>query len=116
MFPTCRIFRDTDPTESDINFVNMVVFCTKQENGIIKFRKPVPADHLNSFSRRQWIPPADKLELFYDSLITEEDSKNEDLILRKGSEDKLEKFHQEGAAEHWKIMRTVLPDAVWELW
>ena len=28
----------------------------------------------------------------------------------------LEKFHEDGAVSHWKIMRTVLPEGVWEMW
>jgi hypothetical protein len=28
----------------------------------------------------------------------------------------LERFHEEGAVSHWRIMRTVLPDGVWEMW
>jgi hypothetical protein len=29
---------------------------------------------------------------------------------------RLHKYQDRGALEHWGIMRTVLPDAVWEAW
>jgi len=37
-------------------------------------------------------------------------------VLTRGQEWKVEKYHPAAAKRHWKIMRTVLPDGVWENW
>lgn len=94
----------------------MIVFCTKQPGGTLTFREPVEADFAGSLARRQWIPPKSKQEIQYASIVSEQDAEDVELILHKGQEQKLEKYHPESAAKHWEIMRTVMPAAVWELW
>jgi hypothetical protein len=94
----------------------MVVFCTKQREGKISFRSPVAADLLNSFARQKWIPPGDNLEIRYSDVVGDSDRASDAMVLRRGQEERLEKYHPMSAAGHWRIMRTVLPDAVWEQW
>jgi hypothetical protein len=97
----------------------MVVFCTKHANSTIAFRPPVLRDFLGSGGRKQWIPPKDRLELFYADVVGEEvgkgSEKDDALILRRGREEMLERYHPASASGHWAIMRTVIPPAVWEL-
>lgn len=37
-------------------------------------------------------------------------------VLREKEMGRLDKYQDRGALEHWAIMRTVLPDRVWEGW
>ncbi|QDS69327.1 hypothetical protein FKW77_003397 [Venturia effusa] len=117
VFPTCRIFRDSPESEDEPNntFVNIVVFCTKSTVVPLTFRKPTEADWMGSLSRRQFIPPAEKLEIHMADIHGEVKWKAQE-ILRRGEEAKIEKYHREAAIRHWRVMRTVLPDAIWENW
>ncbi|RDI87014.1 putative oxalate decarboxylase [Venturia inaequalis] len=117
VFPTCRIFRDSPESEDEPNntFINMVVFCTKSIDKPLTFRKPTRADWMGSLSRREFIPPAETLEIHMADIHGEVKWKTQE-ILKRGEEAKIEKYHKEAAIRHWKIMRTVLPDAIWENW
>jgi hypothetical protein len=117
VFPTCRVFRDTPESDTDPNtlFVNLVVFCTKSTSTPLTFRKPVAADHLGSLSRREFVPPDPELEVIFPD-IRDEKWSSKDSVLRRGNEGIIEKYHRQAALRHWGIMRTVLPDAVWENW
>lgn len=114
VFPTCRIFRDTRPEESSTTFLNMVVFCVKDKKPI-RFRRAVEADYLGSLSRREFVPPPRELEMRLSDVTGGEKVKDGE-VLKKGEEWKIERFHPEAAKKHWAIMRTVLPDGVWEQW
>lgn len=37
-------------------------------------------------------------------------------VLNKNETSKVTKWHQDSAAGHWKIMRSVLPGTIWEQW
>ena len=41
---------------------------------------------------------------------------DEDKILTRDRVKELEQWHAVGAARHWELMRTVIPDIVWERW
>ena len=118
VFPTCRIFRDTLPEESSTTFLNMVVFCTKQADTPLTFRKPVDADFLGSLSRQNLIPPTPDLEIKIEDVRVEEKLKSEveGVVLRKGEEWRIEKYHPEAARRHWHVMRMVVKDEIWENW
>lgn len=92
----------------------MVVFCTKSVTKPLTFRKPTEADWLGSLSRREFVPPDDELEIKIPEVKNKWDGGEG--ILRKGNEQIIEKYHRQAASRHWRIMRTVLPDAVWENW
>jgi hypothetical protein len=117
VFPTCRIFRDSPESADEPNntFINMVVFCTKSIDKPLTFRKPTNADWMGSLSRREFIPPAKNLEIHMADIHGEAKWEAQD-ILKRGEEGKIEKYHKEAAIRHWRIMRTVLPDAIWENW
>jgi hypothetical protein len=120
VFPTCRIFRDSPESDSDPHstFVNVVVFCTKNVNVPLTFRKPVAADWMGSLSRREFIPPDKELEILFPQIHGGQAKymKSSELLLTRGNEQIIEKYHEQAAVRHWGIMRTVLPDAVWENW
>ncbi|KAH7112899.1 S-adenosyl-L-methionine-dependent methyltransferase [Dendryphion nanum] len=117
VFPACRLFRDTARPdtwkEGDADFLNMVVFCVKDDGGqgkfAIQFRQPDDQDWRGSIARQNFLRPRDELEIVY---AVERDG----AVMKRKDVGELEKWHREGAVSHWKIMRTVLPDGVWELW
>ncbi|KAL2129270.1 hypothetical protein VTI74DRAFT_7993 [Chaetomium olivicolor] len=116
VFPTCRIFREHPKDEADFaktrrDFTNMVIFCTKQTRGQISFRMPNERDLLNSPSRRAFLFP--QHEVNEADFVTGEEAEG---ILRANETEKLVKWHAMSAAGHWGIMRTVLPEVVWEAW
>ncbi|KAF2023498.1 S-adenosyl-L-methionine-dependent methyltransferase [Setomelanomma holmii] len=120
VFPACRLFRDSPPSDThtpgEPDFINMVVICLKNDNGLgkkaIKFRKPVKDDFLGSIARHNFLMPNEELEVKY-NFVKQEDGGR---VMGVGDVGELEKFHKEGAVSHWRIMRTVLPDSVWEMW
>jgi hypothetical protein len=117
VFPACRLFRDSPPPddhkEGDSDFINMVIFCVKNDNGrgkkAVGFRKSTRKDWLGSIARRNFLQPKEELEVQFDY---EEGGE----VMGKADVAVLESYHEEGAVSHWKIMRSVLPAGVWEMW
>ncbi|KIV85006.1 hypothetical protein PV11_00747 [Exophiala sideris] len=110
VFPSCRVFREDEapaPGVKPDDFTNMVFFCRKNDKPIT-FRKPVEADFLGSGARREYMLPQHEIapETFDTSVE----------VLRSGKTKDLEKWQAQSAIGHWKVMRTVLPNAIWENW
>ncbi|KAK4103319.1 S-adenosyl-L-methionine-dependent methyltransferase [Parathielavia hyrcaniae] len=123
VFPTCRIFRehprdDADFAQSGRDFTNMVIFCTKDNKsssstgGDISFRPPTERDLLNSPSRRAFLMP--QHEVHMSDFVGGEEA--EGVVLRQNETERLVKWHEMSALGHWTVMRTVLPEVVWEAW
>ncbi|KUI69193.1 Polyamine aminopropyltransferase [Cytospora mali] len=115
VFPSCRIFReqprdDALVEEEKRDFTNMVIFCTKDADRPVAFRKATPADMLQSRTRQHFLVP--KHEVFE----TDFTAGGEVGILRSNDTAALEKWHQKSGLGHWEVMRVVLPDFVWESW
>ena len=109
IFGQCRAFRDTPSikAKSGPDFANFVLFCAKHGSAW-RFREPVEGDFLQSQARRQSIPPSHELPL--SSLI-------ETVDLEVGlRENRAEAVDVQSVMDHWRIMRKVLPDVVWENW
>jgi len=94
------------------DFTNMVMFCRKAKR-TLSFRTPTEADFLGSQARRRHLLPKHEIK---DSYFDRADSSEKPKILRRGQTEILEFCQQESALGHWKIMRSVLPDFVWENW
>ncbi|KAF2124314.1 hypothetical protein P153DRAFT_371166 [Dothidotthia symphoricarpi CBS 119687] len=128
VFPACRLFRDSPPNEGakpgDPDFINMVIFCVKMPRNMptrgphgtkkigtppITFRRAVREDFLGSIARQNFLQPRPELEVKYSY-------ESGDQVMGRGDVGELEKFHEQGAVSHWRIMRTVLPSGVWEMW
>lgn len=88
----------------------MVLFCKKTPNARITFRKPTEADFLGSGARKAFLLPQHEIDLSKANFELEGD------VLRVGKTRELEKWHRESAIGHWRVMRGVLPSAVWENW
>ena len=90
----------------------MIIFCRKSVE-VFSFRKPVEADYLGSQFRKYEMLPKHEIDTaLFNTKI--EDRKIE--ILRRGHTKKLEAFHRKSAVGHWRVMRTVLPDEIWNNW
>ncbi|KAF1939853.1 hypothetical protein EJ02DRAFT_244511 [Clathrospora elynae] len=120
IFPACRLFRDAPAPEvlkeGEADFINMVIFCVKNDHGrgkaAVQFRDTVQSDLLGSIARQNFLKPQESLEVQYEYVSKE----NGGRVMGNADVGELEKFHKEGAVSHWKIMRTVLPEGVWEMW
>ncbi|CAG5159373.1 uncharacterized protein ALTATR162_LOCUS5551 [Alternaria atra] len=120
IFPACRLFRDSpapeEHKEGEADFINMVIFCVKNDHGLgkaaVNFRDAVQKDFLSSIARRNFLQPQKQLEVKYDFVSKENGGK----VMGNADVGELEKFHEDGAVSHWRIMRTVLPEGVWEMW
>ncbi|ETN40729.1 uncharacterized protein HMPREF1541_05009 [Cyphellophora europaea CBS 101466] len=110
VFGACRIFREEPAPnkESDGDFTNMVFFCRKPSTQPVKFRNPVNADFLGSGLRKAYMFPQHEIDA--------EEFVREGEVLTAKNAAKLEKYQTRSAIGHWKVMRTVLPDGVWENW
>ena len=88
------------------------MFCLKIE-GAFTFRDPGPDDFIGSQARRYHLLPKHEIHADYFA-----DGGNVERlgILKRGQTQKLEAFQRESAVGHWRIMRTVLPDVIWENW
>ncbi len=124
VFPACRIFRETPPKKDlkpgETDFINMIVFCvknvhdaesSKSKGPAFQFRKAREEDFLGSLSRRHYLQPKEELEVPFTYTKPVEGEEEWRLDTKE-----LEKYHEESAVGHWRVMRTVLPDGVWEMW
>ncbi|KAH7040845.1 spermine/spermidine synthase [Microdochium trichocladiopsis] len=115
VFPSCRIFREMEaPPRETVekegrDFDNVIIFCTKTV-GAITFRQPTEADFLKSYSRRNYLLPKHEVP---DSAFMSGEKIG---ILRHNETSILAASHDTSAVGHWKIMRKVLPDSIWENW
>ena len=116
VFPSCRIYRESEPPSDEAiasekrDFTNMVVFCTKSEKPI-SFRQPTEADYLGSKARRVFLVPHHEInaEVFAEK-------GGDGPIFSRVDTERLTRWQRVSAIDHWNIMKTVLPSAVWEAW
>ncbi|KAL9002408.1 MAG: hypothetical protein Q9188_004657 [Gyalolechia gomerana] len=111
VFETCRLFREEAeaPEESETDFTNLVLFCRKV-TGSFSFRQPTRGDFLGSQARQHHLLPRYEVDKQY---FTKRYGKD---VITKRKSQRLEKAQYQSALGHWKVMRSVLPDAVWENW
>jgi spermidine synthase len=111
VFPSCRIFREDAAADAKFDFTNMVIFC-KKSNTSLRFRDPVKADFLGSRSRQNYLVPKHEV----DPAQFDKIEKGGKRVLVAKETGRLHKYQDRGTIAHWEIMRTVMPDAVWENW
>ena len=107
----CRLYRESEAQPGIQDFTNLVVFCMKGsalegDMPAWKFREAQDKDFLQSVSRRHSLPPRYTLEF--------QDLKNR----YQESHDLQQKVknQRKSAEDHWRIMRKVLPDRIWDLY
>ncbi|KAE8350161.1 S-adenosyl-L-methionine-dependent methyltransferase [Aspergillus coremiiformis] len=111
VFPSCKFFREDEGVEGNGNFTNMVIFCKKDSATPLRFRDPVRADFLDSKFRETYLVPKHEIDPAIFTTVT-----GGQPVLRAKDTGKLYRWQDQGALEHWDIMRKVLPDSVWENW
>ncbi|RKF82422.1 putative spermine spermidine synthase family protein [Golovinomyces cichoracearum] len=117
VFPTCRIFRESEAPSESLNsadavrdFTNLVIFCTNGASKV-KFREPKETDFLGSGARQRFLVPQFEVN---DSVFNEQESDGG--LLRKNDTERFRVWQQKSALGHWYLMRTVLPPMIWEMW
>ncbi|PMD48112.1 spermine/spermidine synthase [Hyaloscypha variabilis F] len=116
VFPTCRIFRESAaPSEEQIfqdgrDFTNMVIFCTNAADDVT-FRKPTEKDMLGSGARKMFLLPTHEVD---QSVFALEESDGG--ILRRNDTERFRGWQEKSAMGHWAVMRTVIPEKIWEDW
>jgi hypothetical protein len=111
VFSNCRVFREDklEDETKNVDFTNMVVFCTKSR-APYTFRQPVEQDYLGTFSRRRYMYPQHEIDLkqYWG------ESKNDWTVLEESNVHELNAWQKVSAVGHWVVIRTVVPDRVWE--
>ncbi|KAH9907312.1 S-adenosyl-L-methionine-dependent methyltransferase [Xylariomycetidae sp. FL2044] len=120
VFPSCRVFRESPAPSAEKlaaegrDFDNVIVFCRKSssdDDAPITFREPVEADYLRSLARRAYLVPKHEVDIESAFRPLEEVG-----TLRVNETAKLAEWHDRGALGHWAVMRTVLPEEIWNMW
>ena len=88
----------------------MVIFCTNAAESVT-FRKPTAKDMLNSGARKMHLLPTHEVD---ESVFEMLDSDGG--ILRANATERFRPWQEKSAMGHWAVMRTVLPDNIWEGW
>lgn len=118
-FGQCRVFHDYlgAITEQHLQneFINAVFFCSKSASPVT-FRPSVEEDYLQSYLRRHVLSGLERRELPISMLKNASvwSAEVEDVFLLTDMDKKLNEWQRADAAEHWRVMRKVMPDIVWE--
>ncbi len=74
------------------------------------FRRPTESDVLGSIARRRFLYPRFEIDLqrYWADL------KTRPTILQEDNIGELVEWQKKSALGHWAVIRTVVPDAVWE--
>lgn len=118
-FGRCRAFHDALDSIPDQRFqdeyMNMVFFCSISPSPLT-FRAPIEDDYLNSHLRHFVLSSLEKREIPISKIRnTRVRSKEaEETFVLTDKNNKLDEWQRDDALEHWKIMRKVLPDVIWE--
>jgi protein-L-isoaspartate O-methyltransferase len=117
LFPTCRIFREYAAPEATVqdveqqDFTNMVIFCTQNPDKALTFRDAVEADFLGSGARQEFLVPKHEIDM-----AVFEEKEGDGGVLTRDSMERLARWQTRSAVGHWRLMRTVIPARVWEMW
>ncbi|KAL9595195.1 MAG: hypothetical protein Q9219_006589 [cf. Caloplaca sp. 3 TL-2023] len=116
VFPVCRLFREEEAaapsTKSQTDFTNLVIFCRREEGLGIRFREPREKDFLGSQARKEHLLPRYEVDA---ETFSDRDSGGGGMITGENVR-KWGKVQYQSAVGHWWVMRSVLPDGVWENW
>ncbi|KAI1760283.1 S-adenosyl-L-methionine-dependent methyltransferase [Hypoxylon sp. FL1150] len=116
VFPSCRVFREGESPseeateETGRDFDNVIVYCTKTGEKV-NFREPKEADYLQSLARRAFLLPKHEVDESAFSAAAADAG-----ILRVNETEKLSEWHDKSALGHWAVMRTVVPNYIWQNW
>jgi hypothetical protein len=86
------------------------MFCTKAKTPY-QFRAPVEADYLGSFARRRFLFPRYEINL---EKYWADSGHGDYMVLDESNIGELDVWQKLSAVGHWGVIRTVVPDKVWE--
>ncbi|KAH7930722.1 S-adenosyl-L-methionine-dependent methyltransferase [Leucogyrophana mollusca] len=118
-FGQCRAFHDLlEPISEEqfyTDFINLVFFCSTS-NVPLTFRPSVKEDYLGSYLRHHVLSSLDKREVNIHQIRGSRiwSSETEEKFLLTDMNNKLNEWQRDEALDHWKLMRELLPDVVWE--
>ncbi|WRT66420.1 uncharacterized protein IL334_003376 [Kwoniella shivajii] len=115
VFPQCRAFGDGFEADQGPNdLVNMVVFCTKTYSPLLTFRAPTPFDGLRSPLRAHVYSTFHPHEIRLDTIVSDEDMVDPELMLVKGRAKKeLNKWQIGSSMATWRAMQKILTPEMW---
>ncbi|KAH7887557.1 hypothetical protein F5I97DRAFT_1861277 [Phlebopus sp. FC_14] len=122
-FGQCRTFHDLlEPANIPdyqlyASFLNMVVFCSTSLSPL-SFRPSVDTDYLHSYLRHRILSSLDQREIslsHVSDMMGWSEERKETFVLTD-TNNRLDQWQQEEALKHWKVMREILPDVVWEMY
>lgn len=99
-----------DFQRADYGWLWQVMFCTKY-TAPYEFRAPVESDFLGSYARQRFLFPRYEINLEKYWADIADDSYE---ILTESNIGKLNAWQKISAVGHWGVIRTVVPDVVWE--
>jgi hypothetical protein len=122
VFPHCRTFREheapsaEEAAKAEQDFANVVIFCIKRSirfpsSAPLTFRDTTEADFLGSPQRMAHLVP--KYEIPRDQW---QRGAGRNDVLAATTVSRLDKWQKRNGVGHWKVMRAVVPAAVWESW
>ncbi|KAG0709846.1 hypothetical protein DFH29DRAFT_17295 [Suillus ampliporus] len=118
-FGQCRAFHDLiEPISQEqfhSDFVNIVFFCSPSSTPLT-FRTAVEKDYLHSYLRRHVLSSLDKREINHAQIRDNSigSMAMDEKFVLTDAHNMLNKWQEGEAFEHWKLMREVVPDVVWE--
>lgn len=114
-FDTCRAFCDeVSPDEqAKSEFHNWVFFCSPS-SALLTLRAPRSSDYFGSVQRAQILNTLQQREFDLKSLTEDILEEQRDQYILTDARNPLGKWQEKEALSHWRIMREVFPNAVWE--
>ncbi|OAX44008.1 hypothetical protein K503DRAFT_578418 [Rhizopogon vinicolor AM-OR11-026] len=118
-FGQCRVFHDLVESISEeqlhSHFINMVFFCSPSPIPLT-FRPSVEGDYLHSYLRRYILSSLEKREIHHSQVTGSSiwSVATDETFVLTDANNTLNKWQEEEAFEHWKVMREIVPDVVWE--
>jgi hypothetical protein len=88
----------------------MVIFCTKS-NEKVTFREPTTKDFLGSGARKIFLLPKHEIGQEMHAALEGDGG-----VLLRNDTERFKGWQQTSALGHWAVMRTVLPNQIWENW
>jgi hypothetical protein len=118
-FGQCRAFHDlVEPISREqlhFHFVNIVFFCSPSSTPLT-FRPAIEEDYLHSYLRRHILSSLVQREINHtqigDSSIWS--ATTEEKFILTDAHNTLNTWQEREALDHWKLMREMIPDVIWE--
>lgn len=113
-FRSCRVFHDQHPPEDAFvgnQFLNMVFFCTSMNK--LVFRPATKEDLLGSLSTRRMLERLQDREVDPKLILGNMSSAEYDQWVLTDDKNNLNELQRKDSIEHFSIMQSVLPQAMW---